>query len=448
MINERVKKQIAASVAVIIFLLAAAFFTARAEMPSWAHHISGASIALFALPAFWVTRRWLGWRDAIAVWAVMGIAAVGIETFAIATGVPYGRFQYSEMLGYKLFGYTPWTVALAWTPAVLAAYAVAAGLVGQQLPVVSQRLSASRIAIMAATLTAFDLVLDPAAVGLGFWRYDGGGNFYGVPLSNFLGWLITGAIAGTLLDVFMRKKSPLLPVPVQLVSSALFIVVFWSFVASFLALKWPAVIGFGIAAMLAGFYLKFRYEFDDMIVLCDPDATPIGTIAKLAGHSADTPLHLAFSVFIFDSRGRLLLQRRAESKKTWPGVWSNSCCGHVMLHETAEAAAKRRLQFELGLEIDELNLVLPDFRYRAEKDGVVENEICPVFVGFADAVPVPNPDEVSDIRWTDWNRFVDEVGDTSSGYSPWAREEAELLSADAEFGKLYSKIAGEWRNSG
>lgn len=172
---------------------------------------------------------------------------------------------------------------------------------------------------------------------------------------------------------------------------------------------------------------------EEIIVYCDEAGTPTGTAPKLAAHNADTKLHLAFSVFIFNGKGEVLLQQRSFSKKTWPGVWSNSCCGHVMLHESTEAAARRRLKYELGISVDKLHLILPDFRYRSEKDGVVENEICPVFVGFTSVQPVPNPDEVNDVKWVDWERFVIEVADTENGYSPWAREEVELLSTETRF---------------
>ena len=169
---------------------------------------------------------------------------------------------------------------------------------------------------------------------------------------------------------------------------------------------------------------------DELIVYCDESGTPTGTAPKLAAHNPDTKLHLAFSVFIFNDKGEVLLQQRSLTKKTWPGVWSNSCCGHVLPDETFEAAARRRLRYELGLSVGELHLVLPDFRYRAEKDGVVENEICPVFVGFTSASPVLNPDEVNAVRWVDWQEFVVEVADPAKGYSPWAMEEVGLLVKD------------------
>ena len=104
-----------------------------------------------------------------------------------------------------------------------------------------------------------------------------------------------------------------------------------------------------------------------------------------------------------------------------------------MLHETTEHAAARRLKYELGITGVKLRIILPDFRYRAEKDGVVENEICPVLVGFVSTQPRPNPDEVTDVQWVDWGKFVVDVADPKNRYSPWARDEVELLALSAEF---------------
>ena len=193
---------------------------------------------------------------------------------------------------------------------------------------------------------------------------------------------------------------------------------------------------------LAVFYGKFHYAFDDKIVFVDESNTPIATGDKLPGHTDETKLHRAFSVFLFNPKGEFLMQQRALSKKTWPGVWSNSACGHVMLHETTEAAARRRLKYELGLSGIELHLALPDFRYRAEKDGVVENEICPVFVGVTDKPPRPNPLEVETVEWVDWDEFVASLDDPETDISPWAVEEVrELLASD-----VFARLAPAARN--
>ena len=396
-------KQLAAIAGVLAFLATGAFFMANVVIPAELSFVSGINVILFAIPCFWASVRWLGRRDAIILFVVFGILALAIETSAIITGFPYGHFGYSELLGYRLFGYTPWTVFLGWTPLVLAAYAVASGaIVGEGRSIYSQ---IARVIVVAILLVIFDVVLDPGAVKIGFWRYEGGGPFYGVPVSNFVGWLFSGAIAGIVFELFTWWKKPLLPVPVQLTSSGFFIIFFWTALAFFAGMYWPLVVGLIVLAIFAATYFKYHYAFDDMIVYVDDTGTPIGTSPKLAAHDGDTKLHSAFSVFLFNDKGELLLQQRALTKKTWPGVWSNSCCGHVMLHETVEHAARRRLKYELGLTVGELHMILHDFRYRAEKDGVVENEICPVMVGMCMTEPQPNPDEVNDVKWIDWEQI-------------------------------------------
>jgi isopentenyl-diphosphate delta-isomerase len=170
-----------------------------------------------------------------------------------------------------------------------------------------------------------------------------------------------------------------------------------------------------------------------MIVLVDEDNHAISTAPKLATHHSETPLHRAFSVFLFNDKGELLLQKRAEIKKTWAGIWSNSCCGHLMLHETLENAAARRLKFELGLRGVILTNILPEFRYRAEKDGVVENEICPVLVGLVNKNPRLNPAEVAEFKWISWKAFCKEITSINCEYSPWSILEANQLMNSPDF---------------
>ena len=417
--------------AVLLFLAVSAFFMVNVHLPPWSHWLSGLNVILFAIPAFWATRRWLGWRDAAVLWLLLGVYALLIETSAIFTGFPYGHFGYSELLGAKLFGATPWTVFLAWTPLIMGAYSVARTMFGSAIV---------RVAATALIATSFDLVLDPGAVRLGFWKYAANIGFYGVPISNFMGWLVTSSLAAVLIEAFLRRIKPLLRIPVQITSSAFLIVFFWTAISIFGAMAWPAAIGLAIVIWLALYWFKYHYRFDDMLVYVDDAGTPLATEFKPLVHHGDTKLHLAFSIFLFNSRGELLLQQRALNKKTWPGVWSNSCCGHVMLHEKTVDAAKRRLKFELGMDGVDLKLMLPDFRYRAEKDGVVENEICPVFVGVTDKQPRPNPDEVEAVQWVDWIEFSATVASPESGISPWAVEEVELLAASREFQEFFAGL--------
>ena len=142
------------------------------------------------------------------------------------------------------------------------------------------------------------------------------------------------------------------------------------------------------------------------VVLLAEDGTAIGTAAKAEVHHQDTPLHLAFSCYVFDEAGRFLITQRASHKPTFGGVWTNSACGHPAPGEPIEDAVRRRVGQELGLTLDDLRLVLPGFRYRAVMDnGVTENEMCPVFVATTrDAVRL-DPEEVDDHEWVDWPEF-------------------------------------------
>lgn len=172
---------------------------------------------------------------------------------------------------------------------------------------------------------------------------------------------------------------------------------------------------------------------EESVVLVDEHDVPIGTAPKATVHTDRTPLHRGFSLFLFRSDGALLLQQRAGTKKTWPLVWSNSCCGHPGADEGPVDAARRRIQDELGIGRALIEIVLPEYRYRAERGGVVENEFCPVMVGRSDDPLTLNPDEVAETRWTSWKDFMREIRAGSGGYSPWCVEEALLLDADPAF---------------
>ena len=162
-------------------------------------------------------------------------------------------------------------------------------------------------------------------------------------------------------------------------------------------------------------------DFDDVVLLSER-GDPIGTAPRRHVHDENTPLHLAFSVHLFNSGGQTLLTRRALTKVAWPGVWTNSCCGHPRPGEEVTEAVRRRVQQELGLDVEGLRVVLPDFRYRAVDDsGVVENEICPVYVGFVgdDGIDA-DPGEVAAYDWVHWGSLVAVARMTPGLLSPWA----------------------------
>lgn len=171
------------------------------------------------------------------------------------------------------------------------------------------------------------------------------------------------------------------------------------------------------------------------VVLVDQHNTVIGTHPKATVHTLETPLHRGFSVFIFNQAGELLLQQRSFDKLTWPGFWSNSCCGHPALEESVENAIHRRVGVELGIQVYDLQEALPDFQYRCEYGGVVENEICPVWLARTDDEPCTNPTEVASTRWLTWKGFKRALARDAEGfYSPWCKLETAMLNdAVAQF---------------
>jgi len=168
----------------------------------------------------------------------------------------------------------------------------------------------------------------------------------------------------------------------------------------------------------------------ESVVLLDQTGYASGTAAKALVHHARTPLHLAFSCYLFNGDGQFLLTRRAESKRTWPGVWTNTCCGHPQPGEPISGSVQRRLQQELGIGTAKLTLVLPRFRYQARMDnGVLENEVCPVYAAYSDDPPEPDPAEVAEVRWVNWGEFCDAVRAGRQSISPWCAMQLAELTA-------------------
>jgi len=177
--------------------------------------------------------------------------------------------------------------------------------------------------------------------------------------------------------------------------------------------------------------LELEMPADNVVLLAD-NGEVIGEHARADVHNQQTPLHLAVSCYVFDDADRVLLTRRALGKKTWAGVWTNTCCGHPRPGEAMTDAIHRRLDDELGLSVGELSCVLPDFAYTAtDASGIVENEICPVFATRL-THPMPlvsaNPDEVMDWKWVPWDNLAKTVGLTPFVYSPWAVQQVSLLA--------------------
>jgi isopentenyl-diphosphate Delta-isomerase len=165
----------------------------------------------------------------------------------------------------------------------------------------------------------------------------------------------------------------------------------------------------------------------ELIVLVDDDGRSIGTMPKPLVHHGETPLHRAFSAYLFDEAGRLLITRRALDKATFPGMWTNTVCGHLGPDGEDAAAIARRARFELGLGVAGIRPALPGYRYRAEFQGVVENEICPVYLGRFTGSPQPDASEVAEWELLDWAAFRRRQETEGDAWSPWCREQARLI---------------------
>lgn len=163
---------------------------------------------------------------------------------------------------------------------------------------------------------------------------------------------------------------------------------------------------------------------------------------KLESHHASTRVHLAFSIFLFNTAGQFLVTQRAHDKKVWPDVWTGSCCGHPMPGETLEEAITRRLDYELGTTAKDVVNIVPAYRYTTPPyRGIIENEFCPIFVGRVATDIYPNPAEVADCRWVIWNEFLAAAADDSNDYSHpdepgapswsyWTKDQLRLITTN------------------
>ena len=165
---------------------------------------------------------------------------------------------------------------------------------------------------------------------------------------------------------------------------------------------------------------------DEPLILVDEHDNEIGYRSKGACHAGHGTLHRAFSIFLFDNRGRVLLQQRSASKPLWPLYWSNSCCSHPRRGENMEQALHRRLREELGL--DAALEFAYKFIYQADFDDVgAEHELCHVYIGAARGEVSVHPEEIADWRWVPIEVVTRQLSDFPERYTPWFKLEWEDL---------------------
>ena len=162
------------------------------------------------------------------------------------------------------------------------------------------------------------------------------------------------------------------------------------------------------------------------LILVDADDNETGYSSKAECHDGPGKLHRAFSVFLFNDAGELLLQQRAASKRLWPGYWSNTCCSHPRRGESMEVATRRRLRDELNIDAN-LEFVYK-FQYQAEfGQAGSENELCHVFVGRVTAEIEPNQHEISAIRFASKDELDAELKSSPELFTPWFKLEWHAL---------------------
>ncbi|WP_430390011.1 isopentenyl-diphosphate Delta-isomerase [Dyella sp. 20L07] len=165
---------------------------------------------------------------------------------------------------------------------------------------------------------------------------------------------------------------------------------------------------------------------DEPLVLVDEHDHETGFLDKASAHSGQGILHRAFSLFVFNAAGELLLQRRAPGKRLWPGFWSNTCCSHPRRGETMEKAIHRRLDEELGMQC-QFHFQFK-FQYQAQFDNEgAEHELCWVYAGRSDGAPTANINEISGFRYVKPDALSREIADRPELFTPWFKIEWDRL---------------------
>ena len=184
-------------------------------------------------------------------------------------------------------------------------------------------------------------------------------------------------------------------------------------------------------------------SFDnEALIIVDPQDRILGHGTKAELHQGAGTLHRAFSIFLFNDAGHVLLQQRSADKPLWPGYWSNTCCSHPRRGESYGIATQRRLKEELGVEAP-LRFT-HRFRYQAQFSAEgAEHELCSVYVGRIDCDPAPNPKEISDWQWISPAALDEWLDTTPESLTPWFKLEWAALRS-GEHASTLESIGLNW----
>jgi isopentenyl-diphosphate delta-isomerase len=165
--------------------------------------------------------------------------------------------------------------------------------------------------------------------------------------------------------------------------------------------------------------IKKTETMTEQVILVDQNDTELGAMPKMEAHLLGK-LHRAFSIFVFNTGGQLLLQQRAHKKYYSGNKWTNTCCSHPRLGEEITKAAHRRLTEEMGMSCELIHVF--NFTYFAEiEEGIYEHEFDHVFFGISDAKPIPNPEEVSLYRYISMEELAQELDRQPENYTKWLK---------------------------
>lgn len=164
----------------------------------------------------------------------------------------------------------------------------------------------------------------------------------------------------------------------------------------------------------------------DKVVLVDDQDAPIGQMDKLEAHQKGA-LHRAFSIFLFNSNGEMLLQQRAKEKYHGGGLWTNACCSHPQWDEDILESALERLEFEMGIRCDIQEAFTFSYKTAVEND-LIEHEVDHVFIGHTDIDPKPNREEVQDFKWMNINHLLKDAQQNHGNYTYWFKMALPAIS--------------------
>lgn len=169
-----------------------------------------------------------------------------------------------------------------------------------------------------------------------------------------------------------------------------------------------------------------KVEFMNQLILVDKNDNIVGYETKEKCHDNEGLLHRAFSIFVFDSQGRLLIQRRSRFKRLWPLFWSNTCCSHPLKDESYLAAGERRLPEETGIRAKPA--MLYTFTYSARYlDKGSERELCAVMAAKSDEAPTPDPEEIDEWSYIPVTDLISKMQKEPDLYTPWFHMECKEL---------------------